>query len=177
MSSAETIVTRKSSKAGLVLGLLATLAVTGGLAFVVGTKVLSPKEVAVADAGPSSEAHDTTTTTTATTSVTIPSSNPATSASVVATSDPEPVVTASAKVTLVKPPASTTAPSAPSGKTTGTVKVKKSGWGHRVFIDGQVAGQGGKDITWQCGSHRAKVGSAGKESTIDIPCGGTVEID
>jgi hypothetical protein len=57
------------------------------------------------------------------------------------------------------------------------VRVKKHGWGHRVFIDGQVAGQGGKDITWQCGSHRIKVGSAGKENTVDIPCGGTVEVD
>ena len=163
MAMAETVVTKKSSKAGLVIGLLATLAVTGVLAFVVGTKVLTPKEPE--PTAKSGEPHDMTTTTTAVaspgTSVAVPAPAPAPS--------PEPVVTASATVTLAKPPS--------TGKTTGIVKVKKSGWGHRVFIDGSLAGQGGKDITWQCGSHRVKVGSAGKESTVDIPCGGSVEID
>lgn len=169
-SAAETVMIRKKSKAGLIIGLVLTLCVTGGLAFVVGTKVLGPKE------GPStarsSDPHDTTTTTTA---ITPPSSaTPPVSVAAVPppapapapAPDPEPAVTASAKVTLSKPP-----------KTMGTVRVKRSGWGHRVFIDGQVAGQGGKDITWQCGPHRVKVGSAGRESSVDIPCGGTVEVD
>jgi hypothetical protein len=169
--NAETIVTRKKSRAGLVIGLLATLAVTGALAFVISTKVLTPKE------GPevarSSDPHDTTTTTTAvTTTPSMTASTPPPPVSVATappSPEPEPVLSASAKVTLAKPP--------PSTSTTGTLKVRRRGWGHRVFIDGQVAGQGGKDITWLCGSHRVKVGSAGKENTVDIPCGGTVEID
>lgn len=168
----ETVVVKRKSKAGLVIGLFVTLAVTGVLAFFVGTKVLGPKE------GPeiahSSDPHDTTTTTTAVTPT--PSSTPSAAVSVAATppppatasAEPEPVITSSAKVTLTKPPPT---------KTTGIVKVKRSGWGHRVFIDGQLAGQGGKDITWQCGSHRVKIGSAGKENTVDIPCGGSVEIE
>lgn len=173
-SMAETVVTKKS-KAGLVIGLIATLAVTGVLAFVVGTRVLAPKDSP--ETARSTDPHDTTTTTTAVT--TSPASTPSAAVSVamntpkestpVPQNDPEPVVSASAKVTLTKPP--------PSTSTTGIVKVKKNGWGHRVFIDGQVAGQGGKDIVWQCGSHRVKVGSAGKEHTVDVPCGGTVEVD
>lgn len=169
MAMAETVVTKKKkSNAGLVIGLLATLAVTAALAFVIGTKVLTPKEGS--ETASSADPHDTTTTTTAETSSPTPPVSVATkeTPSPPPTHEPEPVVSASAKVTLVKPPPT---------KTTGVVKAKKSGWGHRIYIDGQVAGQGGKDITWQCGSHRIKVGSAGKENTVDIPCGGTVEVD
>jgi hypothetical protein len=167
MAMAETVVVRKKSKAGLVLGLVATLCVTGVVAFLVGTKVLSPKEGG-GDGAHSADPQDTTTTTTAVT--TTPSAQVSVATPMPAPAPaPEPVVTASAKVTLAKPP--------PSTKTTGIVKVKRNGWGHRIYIDGQVAGQGGRDITWQCGSHRVKVGSAGKESTVEIPCGGTVEVD
>jgi hypothetical protein len=159
-----------------VIGLLATLAITGAVAFVISTNVLTKEGPEVAR---SSDPQDTTTTTTAvTTTPSLTGSSPSAPVSVASAPaapapapapETEPVVARSAKVTLVKP--------APSTSTTGTVKVRRRGWGHRVFIDGQVAGQGGKDITWQCGSHRVKVGSAGRENTIDIPCGGTVEVD
>jgi hypothetical protein len=48
--------------------------------------------------------------------------------------------------------------------------------GHRVFVDGRVAGEGTATIRVHCGSHTVRVGSAGTEHKLDVPCGGTISV-
>ncbi len=56
----------------------------------------------------------------------------------------------------------------------GKLELPASANGHRVFVDGKVAGEGSAALHLHCGSHTVKIGSAGKERTIDVPCGGSV---
>ncbi|HVJ88215.1 MAG TPA: hypothetical protein VM580_00325, partial [Labilithrix sp.] len=49
--------------------------------------------------------------------------------------------------------------------------------GHRIFVDGRVAGHGDKPLTLSCGAHAVKIGSAGEPRVIDLPCGGAFDLD
>ncbi len=60
------------------------------------------------------------------------------------------------------------------GGGTGTVIPPKSAKGHRVFMDGRQISEGAKPFQAKCGVHQVKIGSRGKERSIDIPCGGEV---
>lgn len=51
------------------------------------------------------------------------------------------------------------------------------GLGRRIFVDGRVIGEGGREHTIACGRHRIRVGSAGVERAVMVPCGGTIELD
>lgn len=68
------------------------------------------------------------------------------------------------------------APSA-SAETTGRIVFPARAAGHRVFVDGRVVGEG--QVAWPvaCGRHVAKIGSRGKDQTVDVPCGGDAEVD
>jgi hypothetical protein len=46
--------------------------------------------------------------------------------------------------------------------------------GHRIFIDGHVAGDGKQVLRVACGPHAVKIGSAGKVQQVDVPCGSTL---
>ena len=59
---------------------------------------------------------------------------------------------------------------------TATLKTPK-GLGRRIFVDGRVIGEGGREHTIPCGRHRIRVGSAGIERSVTVPCGGEIELD
>lgn len=48
--------------------------------------------------------------------------------------------------------------------------------GHRIFVDGKLAGSSGKPVVVACGSHQVRLGSAGRLQTLDVPCGGDVSL-
>jgi hypothetical protein len=48
--------------------------------------------------------------------------------------------------------------------------------GHRLFVDGVVIGETPKPVLVTCGPHTVKIGSAGKEQHIDVPCGAAVSV-
>jgi hypothetical protein len=90
--------------------------------------------------------------------------------------------TVSASTTPISPPPPASASAAPSSKpdgkpaTTGILRAPHA-HGHRVFIDGRSVGEGPRDHVVSCGNHRVKIGSAGVERTVAIPCGGSIEVD
>jgi hypothetical protein len=57
--------------------------------------------------------------------------------------------------------------------------VLKTRWntGHRFFVDGVVVGETPAQVLVTCGEHVVKVGSGGREQTIDVPCATTVTVD
>ncbi|MGO8995168.1 MAG: hypothetical protein ACLQVI_17775 [Polyangiaceae bacterium] len=66
------------------------------------------------------------------------------------------------------------APGASSTATIGTVRVTVAG--HRIFIDGRLAGEGPRALSLSCGPHQLRIGSAGAIRAIDVPCGGEVVV-
>jgi hypothetical protein len=83
---------------------------------------------------------------------------------------------ASAPTDTTAPPSPAAAPSA-SGKlaTTGILRVPRA-VGRRIYVDGHIYGEGGKDLTVPCGSHKVRVGSAGTDHVREIPCGSVLEL-
>jgi serine/threonine-protein kinase len=69
----------------------------------------------------------------------------------------------------------------PAGATTlpadsGQIVPPASAAGHRVFVDGKVASEGTAPIRVRCGSHVVRIGSAGEEHKVSVPCGGSVNV-
>jgi hypothetical protein len=56
----------------------------------------------------------------------------------------------------------------------GTIKVTVPG--HRVFLDGKLAGNGAQSLVVACGAHKVKVGSSRPEQAVDVPCGGEIVV-
>jgi hypothetical protein len=56
------------------------------------------------------------------------------------------------------------------------VKTPLSRGGHRLFVDGLVVGETPNPVLVSCGAHVIKIGGAGKEQLIYVPCGGTVTV-
>lgn len=66
---------------------------------------------------------------------------------------------------------------APSpSSSTGTIQTPRS-YGRRIYLDGHMIGEGGRAFTVPCGPHKVKIGSAGSEHSVSIPCGGSVELE
>jgi serine/threonine protein kinase len=130
-------------------------------------------------------------------------SSPAAAASAIPTAEPRPAAAPSASVAAAGsagPPASVVAsaappvtkpsgavpasaalaaaapPSGPVPADSGDIVPPASAAGHRVFVDGKVGGEGTAPIRVHCGSHDVKVGSAGAEKKVDVPCGGTLTL-
>jgi hypothetical protein len=119
-----------------------------------------------ADAGQSIAATATSTSSSAPAVVTVAS---ATSADVNPSATPAPsAVASSPPITSARPDART--------PTTGTVRAPKA-YGRRIYVDGHIIGEGGRDLVAPCGTHRVRVGSAGTDRTLVIPCGATLELD
>jgi serine/threonine-protein kinase len=57
---------------------------------------------------------------------------------------------------------------------TGELQFPRSAAGHRIFIDGHVAGDGKEVIRVACGEHSLRIGSAGRVQQVDVPCGSTL---
>jgi serine/threonine-protein kinase len=58
--------------------------------------------------------------------------------------------------------------------THGTVMTSTASPGRRIFIDGRTAGETPAPVVVSCGTHRVRIGSAGRTSTVEVPCGGEV---
>jgi hypothetical protein len=56
----------------------------------------------------------------------------------------------------------------------GVLRTPPASTGRRVFVDGKVVGEGPGPFTLPCGVHTVKVGSAGKDQKLDVPCGGEI---
>jgi hypothetical protein len=63
-----------------------------------------------------------------------------------------------------------------AGPTQGIIKTPQSR-GHRLFVDGVVVGETPTPVRVACGQHVVKVGSAGTEQSIDVPCGGSIVVE
>jgi len=48
---------------------------------------------------------------------------------------------------------------------------------HRVYVDGRLAGIPPPPIVVGCGRHTVKIGSQGRDQSVDVPCGGSVSVD
>jgi hypothetical protein len=70
---------------------------------------------------------------------------------------------------------SSAVPSKPIDPTKGLVETPQSK-GHRIYVDGVVAGETPTPVLVSCGMHVVKVGSAGTEQLVDVPCGGAVTV-
>jgi len=47
---------------------------------------------------------------------------------------------------------------------------------HRVFFDGRVVGEGEGSFVVPCGAHVVRIGSAGQDRNVVVPCGGSVDL-
>jgi hypothetical protein len=66
-------------------------------------------------------------------------------------------------------------PSKPIDPMKGLVETPQSK-GHRIYVDGVLVGETPTPVLVSCGMHIVKVGSAGGEQLIDVPCGGVVTV-
>jgi len=104
-----------------------------------------------------------------------PSATPSSVASAApSASAPPPPPEVAAKPAPPPPPEATTKPAVAEAADQGELDLPASAAGHRIFVDGKVAGEGTAPIHLHCGSHLVHVGSAGVEKKIEIPCGGVV---
>jgi serine/threonine-protein kinase len=58
----------------------------------------------------------------------------------------------------------------------GIIRTTGAAPGRRIFVDDKVVGQTPDSATIKCGPHQIKVGSSGKAQTIDVPCGGEINL-
>ncbi len=66
------------------------------------------------------------------------------------------------------------APAANVTSTTGVLHTAGAPKGHRVYVDGVVAGQTPEDLSVRCGVHNVK--TSGKTWRVSVPCGGETGI-
>jgi hypothetical protein len=60
--------------------------------------------------------------------------------------------------------------------THGTLRFAPSAHDHRVYVDGVLVGGSNAPLRVRCGEHLVRVGSRGEERSVDVPCGGTVDV-
>jgi tetratricopeptide (TPR) repeat protein len=59
----------------------------------------------------------------------------------------------------------------------GTVLLPPRAAGHRIFVDGRRGKTDGSEpLRLRCGRHAVQIGSSGTPETIDLPCGGEVQL-
>jgi serine/threonine-protein kinase len=83
----------------------------------------------------------------------------------------------------VPPPESTTpqsdpAPSddVPAPASSGILAISAVGVSHRVYVDGRVVGESGQTFRVRCGQHVVRIGSAGRDQHVLVPCGGETAV-
>lgn len=74
------------------------------------------------------------------------------------------------------PPAVSSPPLAGPAPTTGTLTTPARAAGHRVYVDGRVVGEGCRSFDVRCGTRLVRVGSAGRNQWVVVPCGGSVAV-
>ncbi len=96
---------------------------------------------------------------------------PAPSASAPASAAPS----ASASATPSSAPSSAPSPSEiPPGM--GVLKTAGAAPNRRIFVDERTLGQTPESVTVKCGTHTVRLGSAGHNQTVDVPCGGEITV-
>jgi formylglycine-generating enzyme len=75
-----------------------------------------------------------------------------------------------------RPPAPRPEPSEPAPRVSGQGMIAVRASEHRVFVDGHVIGNAPGVMVVECGSHVVKIGHDGREQTIDVPCGGRIDV-
>jgi hypothetical protein len=58
----------------------------------------------------------------------------------------------------------------------GELRLPPSATGHRLFVDNRPVGDASSRVRVACGRHVVRVGSAGRKLTINVPCGGAVDV-
>ena len=59
----------------------------------------------------------------------------------------------------------------------GTVLLPPRAAGHRIFVDGRRGKTDASEpLRLRCGRHAIQIGSSGTPETIDLPCGGEVQL-
>jgi tetratricopeptide (TPR) repeat protein len=66
---------------------------------------------------------------------------------------------------------------ASSGATTATLRTTRAAYGRRIYVDGKIVGEGGHPLSVPCGEHRVRIGSAGTERVVHLPCGESIELE
>ena len=62
--------------------------------------------------------------------------------------------------------------------TLGDIETPAAARSHRVFVDGHyAAARAGVTLSVKCGKHTVRIGSQGREQTVDVPCGGSVSVE
>jgi len=96
------------------------------------------------------------------------------------TEEPAPATTATttATGTAATPSASASdvAATPPVDGSHGTMLTGSSAEHHRVFFDGRVVGEGEGSFVVPCGAHVVRIGSAGQDRNVVVPCGGSVDL-
>ncbi len=68
-------------------------------------------------------------------------------------------------------------PPAPSAEATrGTLELPPWTKGHRIYLNGHVVGEGPGPLQVRCGPHLVRLGSAGRELSVAVPCGGEMRV-
>jgi serine/threonine-protein kinase len=113
------------------------------------------------------------------------SSEPVASAAPSASASSPPAASSVAAAASAPPASSATTPTASAAAATppaaepadsGQLDLPASAEGHRIFVDDKVAGEGTAPIHVHCGAHVIRIGSAGKERKVDVPCGGSLQL-
>jgi serine/threonine-protein kinase len=118
-----------------------------------------------------------------------PSSGPASGGAPSAAARPRATPDKTVAVAPPVPPAPTTPPPPPSASAppsapppapslakAGLLLLPPRSAGHRIFVDGHVVGEGPRPYQVPCGARRVRVGSAGVERVVAVPCGGSVQV-
>ncbi len=58
----------------------------------------------------------------------------------------------------------------------GNLRLPPSALGHRLFVDGHVAGEAVALVHLSCGHHTVRIGGQGREQSVEVPCGATVAL-
>jgi hypothetical protein len=65
---------------------------------------------------------------------------------------------------------------ADAGRTKGTIVTGSTAEHHRLFVDGRVVGEGEGAFVVPCGAHVVRIGSAGQDRPVVVPCGGIADL-
>jgi tetratricopeptide (TPR) repeat protein len=60
--------------------------------------------------------------------------------------------------------------------TMGRVLLPSTALGHRIFVDGRVAGSDVNQLVVPCGQHDVRIGSHGATHSVDVPCGAELDL-
>jgi serine/threonine-protein kinase len=95
---------------------------------------------------------------------------------------PRPQVAAASSADM-PPPEPMTAPSDPAPSedlpapaSSGSLVTPALEVSHRVYVDGHVVGESGQTFRVSCGSRLVRIGSAGRDQHVLVPCGGDIAV-